>query len=393
MGVKLGNGKWAIKEDKLLAYNDNSGRFFNKEFDFSRGSSATYVAKDGLIENTTGDIPRIDFSDTVKGALLLEPQSTNLVTYSEDFIQSSWQKQSAGVASAPIVTSNYSISPDGTLNADRVVFNINEGTTSSDFSQIADQITNNIGDVTNSIWIKSNTTSNYNMSFVDPNANYTSIVVTTEWRRFDVTSTTSSTASALRLRLRGSEATSNYADVSVWGAQVEEQSFLTSYIPTYGSTATRNADVCNNSGSAQDFNSEEGVLYAEISALGDTTGVRGITLSDGSGNNRVYIHFSSDTNIRGQIRVGASNQASINSTQTLTNLNKIALKYKANDFALWINGVEVGTDTSGNTYSSNTLTELSFDDGGGGNDFYGKVKSVAVFTEALTDEQLQKLTS
>ena len=50
MAVKLGNGKWAVKENNLLAYNDNSGQFFNKEFDFTRGSSATYVGKDGLIK-------------------------------------------------------------------------------------------------------------------------------------------------------------------------------------------------------------------------------------------------------------------------------------------------------------------------------------------------------
>ena len=29
-----------------------------------------------------------------------------------------------------------------------------------------------------------------------------------------------------------------------------------------------------------------------------------------------------------------------------TNLNKIAYKYKANDFALWINGVEKDTNTT-----------------------------------------------
>ena len=34
---------------------------------------------------------------------------------------------------------------------------------------------------------------------------------------------------------------------------------------------------------------------------------------------------------------------------TKVNNNKIALKYKANDFALWINGTEVATDTSGIT--------------------------------------------
>ena len=74
MAVKLGNGNWAVKEDKLLAYNDNSGLFFNKEFDFSRGTSATYVAKDGLIK-TAGIQPNIvtngDFatdSDWTKGS-------------------------------------------------------------------------------------------------------------------------------------------------------------------------------------------------------------------------------------------------------------------------------------------------------------------------------------
>ena len=29
---------------------------------------------------------------------------------------------------------------------------------------------------------------------------------------------------------------------------------------------------------------------------------------------------------------------------------KAAVKYKANDFALWVNGVEVNTDTSGATF-------------------------------------------
>ena len=39
------------------------------------------------------------------------------------------------------------------------------------------------------------------------------------------------------------------------------------------------------------------------------------------------------------------------------------------------------------------LNTLRFDRGDGGNDFLGKVRNVQVFTEALTDEQLEKLTS
>ena len=73
--IQLGtNSNWAVKEDKLLAYKEYNDYFFNKEFDFSRGTSATYVAKDGLIK-TAGIQPNIvtngDFatdSDWTKGS-------------------------------------------------------------------------------------------------------------------------------------------------------------------------------------------------------------------------------------------------------------------------------------------------------------------------------------
>jgi hypothetical protein len=49
--IQLGtDGNWAIKEDNLLAYKKDGDRFFNKEFDFTRGSLATFVDKDGLIK-------------------------------------------------------------------------------------------------------------------------------------------------------------------------------------------------------------------------------------------------------------------------------------------------------------------------------------------------------
>ena len=55
----------------------------------------------------------------------------------------------------------------------------------------------------------------------------------------------------------------------IWGAQLEQQSYATSYIPTNGATNTRLQDIANNSGNSTLINSTEGVLYAEIAALAD----------------------------------------------------------------------------------------------------------------------------
>ena len=49
--------------------------------------------------------------------------------------------------------------------------------------------------------------------------------------------------------------------------KLEQQSYATSYIPTAGASATRNQELCADATPV--INSEEGTLYAEISALAD----------------------------------------------------------------------------------------------------------------------------
>jgi hypothetical protein len=175
--------------------------------------------------------------------------------------------------------------------------------------------------------------------------------------------------------------------------QLENLPYATSYIPTNGATSTRLQDLATNSGNSSLINSTEGVLYAEIAALADEGSFRQLTISDGSGSNRVSIDFTStDNQIRSFSLSGGSTAANMSaSVPNVTQFNKVAVKYKLNDYALWINGVEVDTNTSASTPIG--LSELAFDNGAGGNDFYGKVKVVAVYKESLTDAELQSLTT
>ncbi len=114
--LKFGNGLWATKEDSVLAYNDENGNYKPLPFQFERDTNATVVNKKGLIETVGNNIPRIDFQGNNKGALLLEPERTNLITYSEDFSDAYWTKSDASV------TSGF-VSPDGSNNAYKLVEN------------------------------------------------------------------------------------------------------------------------------------------------------------------------------------------------------------------------------------------------------------------------------
>ena len=123
---------------------------------------------------------------------------------------------------------------------------------------------------------------------------------------------------------------------------------------------------------------------------------RRITISDGTNTNRVVTGYNTTSNqIFYFVVVGGSTVASGNYTSSdITQYSKIAIKFKANDFALWVDGIERHTDTSGAIFNADTLSSLQFQQGSGGAlYFFGKTKCVAVFKEALTDAELTCLTT
>jgi hypothetical protein len=183
--------------------------------------------------------------------------------------------------------------------------------------------------------------------------------------------------------------------IYIWGAQLEQQSYATSYIPTSGSTVTRNQDVCTNGGSLATINSTEGVLYAEIAALSNDGTTRLISLSDGTDTNRINLfYYSASNGIAVNYRVNGSTVVSF--TSTLTDINdflKIAFKWQSGNFNCYVNGLSIGTNSNTTMLPLNTLNKLSFTRGDGSFPFFGKTKALAVWKEALSDSELQSLTT
>ena len=176
----------------------------------------------------------------------------------------------------------------------------------------------------------------------------------------------------------------------IWGTQIEENN-ITSYIPTDGTQKTRNQDLCNNGGSVSTINSTEGVLYAEIAKNNGDTGSTVVSLNDGSTSDTVAFYYFSTNQVYFDILSSSPTVSQGFAISNASDFNKIALKYKSNDIALWINGVEVFTST--NTITLSGLNSLDFAYGSGSFPFYGKTKCLAVWKEALTDTELQELTT
>ena len=386
--LKLGNGNWGVKNDSLLAYDDVGGKFRPLPFDFTRASSATVVNKQGLIETVGGGIPRIDFSDDVNGALLLEPQSTNLVTYSEDFSNASWNKLNIGTGTVA-VTSNQGVAPNGYLTADRIQFNLNGGVSASDRSIIRF----NNSDASNRIltfYLKSFNGIDQQISLHN-GAEGVPFTVTGDWQRFDFV--IPSGFNFQGLGLLGSRGTDS-SDLLVWGVQLEQGSYATSYIPTQGAISTRLAESCSQTPPSGVIGQTEGTVFLDSKmALQSINNYQLFSINNASGVDRIRVLTATAGRLRFiyQLNSGVS-YSFYNPTDysDLTSL-KIAFTYKSGDIKVYINGVLV--DSSTNTLTiAQTLTNIDIATSAGG---YNQMlfNDVQLYNTALTDAELISLTT
>ena len=394
--LKFGNGEWYGKEGTILAYNSENNNYKPLPFTFDRASSATRVNKDGLIETVGADQPRVDYLNDSKGALLLEPSRTNSLLQSNQFDTTwsstnatltsgqigvggstdAWKLSSIGSSSRlsqTISTSgqkSYTIyAKKGSLNFIRVFardtgdsnpsvyFNLSNGTVASEFE--VDDAT--IKDVGNS------------------------------WYRCEIVFTKTISDVRIYPAIADGDLSQTSGDIYIQYSQLESASYATSYIPTSGSAVTRLADAMIGNLPSSSIGQSEGVLYFEGSYL-DTSENGYIELSDGGNANRIIVWNVSSTSLRAFIEVGNVTQAQISGGSISSNtIFKFAFKYKTNDFAFWVNGVKIGVDTNGSTFGSNVLNQLDLQIPSV--EFKGEVKELKLYNTALSDSELQALTT
>ena len=413
--LKFGNKTWATKVGSTLAYNDENGNYKPLPFAFTRSTSATRVNKEGLIEVVTNDRPRIDYTDTSDGVLLLEKAATNLITYSEDFSQSIWTKSNSSI------TSNSVISPDGTLNASTLTDNTVNG-----IHRLRDSIS--LSASTNyslSVFAKKGTLSNIQLALINTlNSSTSSRVFDLEngalgeslisggtlsnskitdygngWFKCEITSQLNSTPNTYQITL-ATKSCGNATTVSqvtydgdgsgnvyLYGAMIEQNSFASSYIPTQGSASTRVAETASGAGNSEVFNDSEGVLFADIAALADTA-----YIALGSDSSNRILLGSSNSNIRSYNKIGGT-LIDFTSSIAGSNNNKVAIKYKSGDTDFYINGFKVFESNTAFT-ASVAFDTLEFKNlVGDTQDFYGKTKEIGYYDTILTDLELETLTS
>ena len=334
--------------------------------------TTTTAVYGGITDNT----PRLDYTDSSCPALLLEPQRTNVVENSEYHSGSTYANNNVSVSD------NQAVSPEGVQNAAKIV--LDSGTNSINGGHYFTYTSTPSEKYTISVFAKAAGYRYFTFTYGSTsaagahfdlqegvklgditNAQYTNTSASIEdygngWYRLIVSTTDTSTAGRF-LSMRPSPSASvpannNYPSTGdgasgayIYGFQVEASaSYATSYIPTYGSSVTRIAD-------------DAVVNYTEISDTGGTLFYQGftevdsdshlITLSDSSGasgTNRILFYRSlSDKKMWLYIQSAGVSVKNISLELPTDSNDKYAVAWATNDFAVYINGVQEYTSSTG----------------------------------------------
>jgi hypothetical protein len=283
---------------------------------FTRASSATVVKPNGYIKTVGTDVPRIGYDPLThecKG-LLIEEGSTNELNHSEDFTNGYWTKDNITISTENIynpsgVSTSQKLIEDTTTNLHRI-FKGSIPVTASRFT--ASIFVKPAGRNSASIRIHDGTGTTYTYfdlaseSIVTNTGNGMTtddagiIKFQNNWFRIHLSLTSSNSPSDILLSYTiGNDAGEvNYtgdgsSGVYFWGAQLEQKDFLTSYIPTTTSTATRSADIASVQGNdfSNSFYPDEFSIYYHLTDIFELESGNRFFVISNDGNDNKYVNL------------------------------------------------------------------------------------------------------
>ena len=378
---------------------------------FQRNGPASFTDKFGKVVLVGANVPRFDH-DPITGeckGLLIEQFRTNYVRVSTN-MASEWVSGSGSTAVDNAITN-----PDGSVGAWY-------HTGAELYHQDIDLSGASTNVITVSLWVKERSGQSGNLdiqiyqqitgSVIDLGAfgfNPATAVISTAaanfsngtveeypngWYRISAKVTTSSGnfSSSTRYDMQNAE---HY----VWGMQIETGSFPTSFIPTYGETASRGIDLAEITEEefSEFYNQTEGSIVSEI-MLEPSWPVSGyasimMTFSDNSYNNRITLASSTGSaTFNADVAIsGSTTRASLGSYTSGSYSIKAAIAYKESDSAGCLNGGAAVT-TSPGTLPLLTRADIGKDHNSG-NPLNGHIKRIMYYPKRLPNSQLVTLTS
>jgi len=387
------------------------------DFTVDRASKKYVLGADGYLKEYANDEPAIEFNaDGSYKGVLVEPQSTNDITYSEDFRNTAQAGETRPWIQTQLsFNSNTDIAPDGNQTADEIIPNTTNG-----IHQLRRLFTTLDGTYTLSVFAKQNGYKNLllwadghsggvgvNLDdlsvFRDTNNDgYTIKQYPDGWVYISTTVTISNTSGSWSVYIYSNDPTpaisfsgDNTNGIFIWGAQLEESPIATSYIPTTTGAVTRVKDDIYLTGASSLIGQTEGTLFVEVDWR--STGVSQWLLSanDGTNNNRLLIYNNTTPELR---MFAEANDVFLTdqgeSSTGYSGIQKIAFAYADADFELYRNGSSISFDTIGSLSALATLTNIDLgqsQSAGGQANMW--IRAVAFFTTRLSDAECEALTT
>ena len=179
----------------------------------------------------------------------------------------------------------------------------------------------------------------------------TAITLTANWVRYSRTETSVASGSQIvQIGNRGTFTAGNSVSVDLWGAQVESGSIATTYIPTTTAAVSRAADVISASGALVSglIGQTEGTIYVEVDLRNWIASGRILTCSNGTSDERIMIQVGANRSLQAIVTTASADVVDISTASgQLNGVYKCALTYASGDFAFYVNGTQIGTDSSG----------------------------------------------